>query len=110
MMRTVIIAMAFFLFASYSNAQDITLMFPKIKSEKIKDGKMVYTLAKTEDGKQEYIDVSLKDFVERFRTREYAVEHIEIWVEGKAESDKVAKFFVSMEGTGGCKITIRPNR
>jgi len=31
-----------------------------------------------------------------------------LWIEAKVESEGVTKLFISMEGVGGCKVTLRP--
>ena len=49
-------------------------------------------------------------FVQKFEGKGYRIEQIELWVEGKAESGGVTKFLVSVEGGGGIKIILRPNR
>ena len=101
---------AWFLIAaipSLSLAGDIKLMFPKLKKENTASAQMVYSLAKDGD-KQEYSETDLQKFVEQIETKEYRIEQIELWIEGKAESVGVTKFFISFEGKGGCKIILRP--
>jgi hypothetical protein len=38
----------------------------------------------------------------------YKVDTIELWIEGAIKEDKVTKLFVSSEGKGGCKATLKP--
>ncbi len=89
--------------------EEIVLLFPKYEQGKSAEGKAVYSLAKKGE-QQEYSEEKLMKFVQKFEGKGYRIEQIELWVEGKAESGGVTKFLVSVEGGGGIKIILRPNR
>lgn len=40
--------------------------------------------------------------------KEYKVETIELWLEGAVSEGTLTKLFVSFEGKGGCKVTLKP--
>ena len=41
---------------------------------------------------------------------EYKVDSIELWIEGGVKEGEVTKLFVSFEGKGGCKVTLKPKK
>ena len=92
-------------------AGDIHLMLPKFDEEKrtTSAGKALsfWSARKTEEGR-EYLETELGDFVDQFERPGYRVERIELWIEAKAESGGITKFFVSMEGAGGIRLTLMP--
>jgi hypothetical protein len=94
-------------FAATSSAEEIKLMFPQFEQGKPAHVMGLYWLAK-EEGKQLYSEEDLKSFVQKFEKQGYWIDQIELWVEGKAESNGVTRFFVSVEGGGGIKIILRP--
>ncbi len=90
---------------------EIRLMFPKIevKEKSSAEGKSYVVFSKKEQyGSSEYLEKSLSEFVKEFENREYRVDQIEIWIEGRAESGGVTRLFVSSEGGGGYKVILRP--
>lgn len=46
------------------------------------------------------------DFAKSFEDKGYKVKQIELWVSGKAESGKITKFLISVQGECGCKIIL----
>jgi hypothetical protein len=91
----------FFLPLVSSADEEIKLMFPEYKQEKSAQGQMLYYWSGKEDGKGEYSEENLREFVNKFERQGYKVSQIEIWVDGKIESGNVTKLFVSVEGGGG---------
>ena len=91
---------------------DIKLMFLAMKAEKetsadFRRYNSVWSFSPNQDEKKiEYSESSLNEFIERFRKQNFKVEKIELWVEGKAETSGVTRFFVSAESSGGCKLTL----
>jgi hypothetical protein len=49
----------------------------------------------------------LKSFKEWFSG--YEIDAIELWIEGAVTSEGITKLFVSFEGKGGCKVTLKPS-
>jgi hypothetical protein len=39
----------------------------------------------------------------------YEIDAIELWIEGAVTSEGITKLFVSFEGKGGCKVTLKPS-
>jgi hypothetical protein len=49
----------------------------------------------------------LKSFKDWFSG--YEIDTIELWIEGAVTSEGITKLFVSFEGKGGCKVTLKPS-
>jgi hypothetical protein len=49
---------------------------------------------------------TIKDLSKMFTG--FHIDSIELWLEGGAQTGKIVDFFVSAEGKGGCKITLKP--
>jgi biopolymer transport protein ExbD len=91
-------------------AGEIHLMFPKLEqAQTVSEGKIctVWALKETQEGR-EYSETKLWEFVKEFEKPGYEAEEIELWIEARVESEGVTKLFISMEGVGGCKVTLRP--
>ena len=91
--------------------EKIILMFPKFKESRTKtsEGTLhVHHFLSGENGKPDYEKEELWKFLQKFEhpRSEYEVDKIELWVEGKAESDGITKLFLSSQGNAGCKITL----
>jgi hypothetical protein len=83
-------------------------MFPKpILEKKTSNTSGRYYMTRNENS-QEYSEIKLLKFVEQFEKAEYKVDQIELWIEDKAESGAITKFFVSIAGSGGCKVILKP--
>lgn len=91
---------------------EIELLFPKAvdngTSSAFSKRANVYMV----NGKEkEYNDPEeLSKFVKKFKKGGYHVDQIELWIEAKAETGGVTQLFVSMEGSSGFKIILKPNR
>lgn len=93
---------------SFCYGDEISLMFPKPWLEqKTSDTSGRYVMSRSEKS-QEYSEIKLLKFVEQFEKAEYKVEQIELWIEAKAESKGITQFFVSIAGSGGCKVILKP--
>ena len=96
-----------------SYAGEILLMFPKWEtkqkamSHKWQAPQLYYNYL-SQEGEKAYVETKLQEFVERFEKINYRVDQIELWIEAKAESGNITKLFVSLEGSGGCKVTLKP--
>ena len=78
---------------------EIALVFrPKTEAPEVR-------ILGTEEKAKEFV-VKLRDLVDWFR--DFRVDSIELWVEGGLESGNLTKLLVSVEGKGGCKITLKP--
>jgi hypothetical protein len=54
--------------------------------------------------------IRINELTEYFKTlRNYKIDSIEIYLEGVAKSGELTQLLVSVEGKGGCKITLKPN-
>ena len=67
----------------------------------------LWSAKETEEGR-EYLETELGHFIDQFERPGYKVERIELWIEAKAESGGITKFFVSMEGAGGIRLILMP--
>ncbi|MCP8312323.1 MAG: hypothetical protein L6N95_01220 [Candidatus Methylarchaceae archaeon HK01B] len=38
----------------------------------------------------------------------FKVESVELWIEGGIKEGGITKLFISFEGKGGCKVTLKP--
>ena len=100
--------------SSVSYAGEIVLMFPKYKTKqaailyKYQVPPIEFYNYLLKEGENAYIGTKLQEFVERFEKINYRVDQIELWIEAKAESGNVTKLFVSLEGSGGCKVILKP--
>jgi hypothetical protein len=96
---------------SISRAGEVRLMFPNIevKEERSADGKSWIVVFKKEQYvKNEYQEVGLSQFVEELGSKDYQVDHIELWVEGRVQSGGVTRLFISTEGQRGYKVILKP--
>lgn len=95
--------------------EKIVLVFPEIEEEpkafvvpkKVtigKKGERMRPLGLIADLTQRQFDVGQ---VESWFTG-YKVDSIEIWLKGALKSEGVTKLFLSAEGEGGMKITLKP--
>jgi hypothetical protein len=95
--------------ASTAFAGDIKIMFPsKSEDKQKKDASGAWYRNDTDQDSEKYIETDLTEFVDKFKKDGYHVDQIELWIEGKAESGAITRFFVSIEGGGGCKIILKP--
>ena len=91
-------------------AAEIQLMFPKFEENRTTSGGKALTLwsaKETEEGR-EYLETELGHFIDQFERPGYKADRIELWIEAKAESGGITKFFVFMEGAGGIRLTLMP--
>jgi hypothetical protein len=98
---------------SISRAGEVRLMFPNIEvtEEKSADGKSWIVVFKKEQyAKNEYMEVGLSQFVKELESQDYQVDHIELWVEGRAESGGVSRLFISTDGQRGYKVILKPRQ
>lgn len=58
------------------------------------------------ENKTEKFATTLKGLANLFKG--FQIDSIELWLEGGAQTGKITELFVSAEGKGGCKITLRP--
>jgi hypothetical protein len=96
--------------------EKIELMFPKPTESNDRKTGALYGTGPTEkwllyrvDGEKkeiEYEAVALEKFIDLFK--EYKVERIEVWVEGRTESKGITKLFISIGGAGGVRLTLVP--
>jgi hypothetical protein len=95
-------------------ADDIKLKIPKFEEEGGTDSKgqrvRVLMAAKDEEGNNEYIEEGLQEFIDKFKVDRYKVTQVELWVEGMVESGSLTKFVISMQGSGGMRIILRPKK
>ena len=117
MMKKQIIYLVLFIFGliaimpSISLAGEVRLMFPNVEvtEEKSQDGKSWLVVFKKEQYvKNEYLEVGLSQFVKELGSQAYKVDHIELWVEGRAQSGGVTRLFISTEGQKGYKVILKP--
>jgi len=97
--------------SSFCYAGEIKLMFPEFEAEKRTSGEKGTYIAsprKGRGGKQVYSEKGLSEFVKEFEGKRYRVDQIEVWIEGRTESGDTTKFFISLEGRGGCKVILKP--
>ncbi len=64
------------------------------------------TGAKGFEGKAEVFATTLKELVRWFK--DFHVDSIELWLEGGVKEGGITKLFISFEGKGGCKVTLKP--
>lgn len=96
-----------------SLAGEVRLMFPNIevKEERSPDGKSWIVVFKKEQYvKNEYLEVGLSQFVKELESQDYRVDHIELWIEGRAESEGISRLFVSTDGQKGYKVILKPRQ
>lgn len=100
--------------SSLSYAGEIMLMFPtpEAQEEAMQYKPEVRPTMKpfeyTQQGKKKFIGTKLMEFVKQFEEASYKVDQVELWITAKAETEGLTKLFVSLEGSGGCKVTLRP--
>ena len=90
---------------------EIKLMFPIFEMQErtsVQKGTYVGSLLKGRGGKPVYSEKGLSEFLKEFEKEKYIVDQIELWIQGKAKSDNVTRLFISIEGTGGCKVILKP--
>lgn len=90
---------------------EIKLMFPIFETRErtsVQKGTYVGSLMKGRGGKPVYSEKGLSEFLEEFEKEKYIVDQIELWIQGKSKSDTVTRFFISIEGNGGCKVILKP--
>lgn len=100
--------------SSFVYAGEVVLMFPKFETKqkamlyryKASPYKLYHHLL--EQGENAYIRTKLEAFVRRFEKKDYRVDQIELWIDAKAKSGDVTKLFISLEGSGGCKVILKP--
>ena len=98
---------------SISRAGEVKLMFPNIevKEQRSADGKSWIVVFKKEQYvKNEYLEVGLSQFVKELESQDYTVDHIELWVEGRAQAGGVTRLFISTEGQRGYKVILKPRQ
>ena len=42
--------------------------------------------------------------------KDFRIDSIELWLEGGAKEGNLTKLFISFEGKGGCKVTLKPRQ
>jgi len=57
-------------------------------------------------GKAEKFVTTLEELLKWFK--DFQVDSIELWLEGGAKEGAITKLFISFEGKGGCKVTLKP--
>lgn len=104
---------------SIASGGNIKLMIPKghpiVTEDKqsSNDSLGVYWHSGKNDEKEpkkglEFIEQDLDEFLEKFKNLKYKVDTIELWIAGEIESGGVTKLFVSVTGSGGFKIVLKP--
>ena len=93
---------------TFCYGDEIHLMFPKPILEKKTSSTSGQYYVNRDQNSQEYSSIKLLKFVEQFEKAEYKVDQIELWIEAKAESKGITQFFVSIAGSGGCKVILKP--
>jgi len=105
---------AFVTFTSPVLADEVVLKIPKYVEKESADNKgqrlKVLILAKDKYKNQSHVEKTLAKFIEVFQKQDYKVEQIELWIEGVVESGSVTKLVMSVQGSGGMKIILRPNK
>jgi len=70
-----------------------------------------------ENRRDEIQEVGFQDKIKEFFVKtsdinkwfkDYEVKQIELWLEGGVTEGNLTKLFVSFEGKGGCKVTLKP--
>ena len=92
-------------------AGEVKLMFPKIEvTEEQSAGGKTYIVffQKEQYQKNEYFEMGLSQFVKELENKDYKVDQIELWVEGRSESAGVTRLFISTDGKKGYKVILRP--
>lgn len=115
-MKARIFGLAVFLFLStgslpYGYGGEIKLMFPRFEMEESKSekkGTITANPLKGRGGKPVYSEIDLSEFVKKFEKDHQTVDQIELSIEGSLESENVTRYFISLDGNGGCKIILRP--
>ena len=90
---------------------EIKLMFPIFEMQErtsVQKGTYIGSLLKGRGGMPVYSEKGLSEFLKEFEKEKYIVDQIELWIQGKAKSDNVTRLFISVEGTGGCKVILKP--
>jgi hypothetical protein len=98
---------------SIGRAGEVKLMFPnvEVKEERSADGKSWIVVFKKEQYvKNEYLEVGLSQVVKELESQDYKVDHVELWVEGRAQSGGVTRLFISTEGQKGYKVILKPRQ
>lgn len=88
--------------------EDLRLMIPEFKGGEKASKTTEYYYKSFESGKGEYSEINIKDYLDKFKG--YDVEQIEVWVEGKMQSGRITRLFVSAEGGGGIKLILKPKK
>jgi hypothetical protein len=90
---------------------EIKLMFPIYETQErtsVQKGTYLGSLLKGRGGKPVYSEKGLSEFLKEFEEEKYIVDQIELWIQGKSNSDNVTRLFISIEGNGGCKVILKP--
>jgi hypothetical protein len=111
--RILLVVVMLFLPVGHAIGQELELLFPVYKKDQGTNekawGSNRIRLEKPKEGEAvDYEAVKLTEFVKKFEQKGYRVDQIELRVEGTAESGKLTSLVVSLEGKGGCKITLKP--
>jgi len=105
---------AFVTFTAPVLADEVVLKIPKYVEKKSTNNKgqqlKILVLAKDKDDKKEYIEKKLAEFIKEFQKQDLKVDQVELWVEGMVESGGLSKLVLSVKGSGGMKIILRPNK
>ena len=117
-MKTLLTILVLIIFPTVSLAGEIKLMIPKMVKDTEAQGYYKpafrwgapYLKGMIEkDISRKYEETDLTEFVQKFEGKEYKVDQIELWIEGKAEEGEVTKLFISFEGSGGVKVLLKPD-
>jgi len=95
----------------YAHGREIRLMFPNFEmEERTSDKKATITAnpKKGRGGKPVYSEKELSEFVKEFEKYDQRVDQIELSIEGSIESENVTRYFISLDGSGGCKVILKP--
>lgn len=97
--------------SAFAGEDNVKLLIPEFTIHEA-SSKWVYRNLKDESQKikQTYKETDLDEFVNRFERKGYKVDKIEIWVEGVAATSGVTKLMVSLEGKGGMKVILNPDK
>ena len=94
---------------SFCFAGEIVLMFPAPKlKEQTATGEAYEMPWMSRKEVQEYSPIKLSEFVKELEKHEYKVDQIELWIEAKVESGNISKLFISIGGSGGCRVILKP--
>ena len=79
--------------------EDVQLVFRQIPTQ-------TGYVARGGGEKTEKFVTTLKGLANLFKG--FQIDSIELWLEGGAKTGKITELFVSADGKGGCRITLKP--